>query len=119
MAAEARARHQWVNVVDVTPLCDFIAPAIISQGDVQIAISTGGSSPALARFLREKLEPILGPEYGMLTDVLQRWRPEILKLPKERRQAIWGAIINQEFLNQIKKEGVQAAEVRLKELIHG
>lgn len=119
VAADARARGIWVNVVDVTPLCDFIAPAIISQGDLQIAISTGGASPALARFLREKLEPLFGPEYGLLIEVLQRWRPEILKLPKPRRQAVWEAIINQNFLDRLKKEGLQTAETRLKELVHG
>ncbi len=55
IATEARTRKIWVNIVDVPPLCDFIAPAIVSQGDVQIAISTGGSAPALAKYLRKKL----------------------------------------------------------------
>jgi precorrin-2 dehydrogenase/sirohydrochlorin ferrochelatase len=117
VAAEARTRGIWVNVVDVTPLCDFIAPAIVAQGDVQIAISTGGASPALARFIREKLEPQFGPEYGLLAETLQRYRPQILKLPKPRRQAVWEAIINQEFLDRLKREGVQTLETRLKELI--
>jgi precorrin-2 dehydrogenase/sirohydrochlorin ferrochelatase len=118
VAAEARERHIWVNVVDVTPLCDFIAPAIVSRGDVQIAISTGGASPALARFIREKLEPLFGPEYAVVGEVLQRFRPEILKLPKGRRQAIWEAIINEDFLQQVKTEGAPKAEARIKELIH-
>jgi precorrin-2 dehydrogenase/sirohydrochlorin ferrochelatase len=119
VAADARARRIWVNVVDVTPLCDFIAPAIIAQGDLQIAISTGGASPALARFIREKLEPQFGPEYGVLTEVLQKHRSEILKLPKERRQEIWGSIITQEFIDRVRREGPASAETRLKELIHG
>jgi precorrin-2 dehydrogenase / sirohydrochlorin ferrochelatase len=119
IAAEARARRIWVNVVDVTPLCDFIAPAIIAQGDLQIAISTGGASPALARFIREKLEPQFGPEYGVITDVLQKHRPEILKLPKERRQEIWGSLINQEFIDHVRREGPASAEARLKELLYG
>jgi precorrin-2 dehydrogenase/sirohydrochlorin ferrochelatase len=119
VAAEARARGIWVNVVDVTPLCDFIAPAIIARGDLQIAISTGGASPALARFIREKLEPQFGPEYAALTDALQRHRPDILKLPKPRRQAIWEAIINEEFLNRLKREGAAAIEARIQDLLHG
>src|SRR5438034_225441 len=40
VAVEARARHIWVNVVDVTALCTFISPAVIGRGDIQIAIST-------------------------------------------------------------------------------
>jgi len=119
VAAEARARRIWVNVVDVTPLCDFIAPAIVSRGDLQIAVSTGGASPALAKFIREKLEPLFGPEYAVLVEVLQRYRPEILKLPKMRRQAVWEAIINEDFLNLLKRDGTAAAETRIKEIIHG
>jgi precorrin-2 dehydrogenase/sirohydrochlorin ferrochelatase len=118
VAAEARKRAIWVNVVDVTPLCDFIAPAIVSRGDVQIAISTGGTSPALARHLREKLEPLLGPEYGVLAGILQRYRPAILKLPKTRRQAVWEAIINDNFIASLKQDGVATAESRIQELIH-
>src|SRR5205807_2283227 len=101
VAEESRARHIWVNVVDVTPLCDFIAPSIVARGDVQIAVSTGGASPALAKFIREKLEPLFGNEYAEVADLLQRFRPEILKLPKERRQTVWEAIINQDFLESI------------------
>jgi len=119
VAAEARARQIWVNVVDVTPLCDFIAPAIVSQGDVQLAISTGGASPALASFLRKKFEPLLGPEYAVLTEVLQRWRPDILKLPKDRRKAVWEAIISEEFIAQVRREGATALENRLQQLVHG
>lgn len=119
VAAEARARGLWVNVVDVTPLCDFIAPAVIGRGDVQIAISTAGASPALAKFIRQKLEPLLGEEYAQLAELLQRYRPTLLKLPKEKRQAIWDAIINNDFLTRIKKEGIQTADARIRELLHG
>ncbi len=118
VAAEARGRGIWVNVVDVTPLCDFIAPAVVGRGDVQIAISTAGASPALAKFIRQKLEPLLGEEYSQLAELLQRRRPQMLKLAKEKRQAIWEAIINDDFLARIKKEGIHTAEARIEELLH-
>jgi precorrin-2 dehydrogenase/sirohydrochlorin ferrochelatase len=51
--AEAKREKTLLNVVDVTPLCDFIAPSIIERGPVTVAISTSGTSPALARKLRE------------------------------------------------------------------
>jgi precorrin-2 dehydrogenase/sirohydrochlorin ferrochelatase len=56
IAADCRQRRIPVNVVDVTPLCEFIVPAIIEKGSIQIAISTGGKSPALARTLKEDLQ---------------------------------------------------------------
>jgi len=70
IAADCRKRRIPVNVVDVTPLCEFIVPAIIDKGSIQIAISTGGSSPAIARTLREDLTRFVGPEYVEINDVL-------------------------------------------------
>jgi precorrin-2 dehydrogenase / sirohydrochlorin ferrochelatase len=118
VAAECRARKIWVNVVDVTPLCDFIAPAIVSQGDVQIAISTGGTAPALAKYLRRKFEPLLGAEFGELANLLQRYRPAILQLPKPRRQALWEAIINDEAIEGMKRDGLASIESRIQTLLN-
>ena len=70
IAADCRARRIPVNVVDVTPLCEFIVPAIIEKGSIQIAVSTGGSSPAVARTLKEDLQRMIGPEYAEMNDVL-------------------------------------------------
>jgi precorrin-2 dehydrogenase/sirohydrochlorin ferrochelatase len=70
VAADCRRRKIPVNVVDVTPLCEFIVPAIIEKGSVQIAVSTGGKSPALARTLKEDLQRLVGPEYAEVNDVL-------------------------------------------------
>lgn len=70
IAADCRARRIPVNVVDVTPLCEFIVPAIIETGSIQIAVSTGGKSPALARTLKEDLQRMVGPEYAEVNDAL-------------------------------------------------
>ena len=52
---EARERNVVLNVMDVTQLCTFIAPAIVHRNDVTVAASTAGTSPALARRLRERM----------------------------------------------------------------
>ncbi len=52
---EAREKNVALNVMDVTPLCTFIAPAIVQRHDVTVAMSTSGTSPALARRLREEM----------------------------------------------------------------
>ena len=55
VSAEARERNVPLNVNDVTHLCTWIAPAVVKRGEVIVAASTGGASPALARKLREEL----------------------------------------------------------------
>ncbi len=63
-----------VNIVDDPQKCDFIVPSILEIGDLTIAVSTGGKSPALARYLREKLEATYGEEYGILLHLLGQLR---------------------------------------------
>jgi siroheme synthase-like protein len=70
VARDCRRRKIPVNVVDVTHLCEFIVPAIVEQGSIQMAISTGGKSPAMARTIRELLQTVIGPEYANLNDLL-------------------------------------------------
>jgi len=74
VARVARRRGIWVNVVDTPGECDFIAPAVVRRGALQLAISTGGKSPMLAKRLREGFETAIGPEYGELADVLGAMR---------------------------------------------
>src|SRR4029453_11774312 len=66
VAAAARRWRALVNVVDRPQHCDFIVPAVLRRGELQIAVSTGGRSPAIAREIRRRLERCFGPEYGEL-----------------------------------------------------
>lgn len=74
---EATRNSQLCNVVDVPPLCNFIVPSIVRRGDLAVAISTSGNSPALARRMREDLTEHIGPEWQELNDLLGRMRPEL------------------------------------------
>jgi precorrin-2 dehydrogenase/sirohydrochlorin ferrochelatase len=76
---EATARHVLCNIVDVPPLCDFYYPAVLRRGDLQIAISTGGSSPSLAKRLRKEMESAFGPEYEAWLRTLSKQRRKILR----------------------------------------
>lgn len=117
VAEDARRRGIWVNVVDVPPLCDFIAPAIVRHGDIQMAISTGGAAPALAKYLRRRFETALGPEYNDFMTLAKHYRPSLMKLPKKRRMAIWGCLASDWFLEKLQREGVSAGESLIKEWI--
>ncbi|HKW76940.1 MAG TPA: bifunctional precorrin-2 dehydrogenase/sirohydrochlorin ferrochelatase [Terriglobales bacterium] len=71
---EAREDGALCNAVDDPGHCDFYAPAVVRRGDFQIAISTGGHSPALAQQVRKDLEKQFGPEYGAFAAWLGRMR---------------------------------------------
>ena len=66
VATLAHRARVLVNVADRPERCDFILPSVLQRGDLQIAVSTGGRSPALAREIRRRLETMFGPEYAEL-----------------------------------------------------
>jgi uroporphyrin-III C-methyltransferase / precorrin-2 dehydrogenase / sirohydrochlorin ferrochelatase len=77
VAAACHAARIPCNVVDDRELSSFIMPAIIDRSPVQIAVSTGGTSPVLARLIRERLETLLDESLGTLASFADRWRERI------------------------------------------
>lgn len=80
---EAQQRSLLLNVADVPELCNFILPAVVRRGELIVAVSTGGRSPALARRLRRELECRFGPEYGVLVDIMGALRPFVLAVSSD------------------------------------
>ena len=74
---DAQRRNVLCNVVDDPEHCDFYYPAVVRRGDLQLAISTNGHSPALAQRIRRELEVQFGPEYGEWLEELGKIRQQL------------------------------------------
>ena len=91
VAQAARERNILCNSVDDPPDCDFFYASVVRRGDLQIAISTAGKSPALAQRLREEIEALLPMDTGRWLDRLGQLRLRMLDalpLSQERKQAL-------------------------------
>jgi precorrin-2 dehydrogenase len=114
---EGRERGVWVNAADDPAHCDFILPSVLRRGDLTVAVSSGGGSPALARTIREELEIHLSGEYEQLAKLAAEARVELhkrsLKVPFETwRRALSGDV--RQFL--MRGEIARAKSHLLKEL---
>jgi uroporphyrin-III C-methyltransferase/precorrin-2 dehydrogenase/sirohydrochlorin ferrochelatase len=91
----AQALRIPVNVVDNPELCSFIMPSIIDRSPVQIAVSTGGSSPVLARLIRTRLEGMIPAAYGKLGALVETFREQVkTAFPNvEARRTFWESIL--------------------------
>ena len=113
IAREAEERNVLLNVVDVTHLCTFIAPSVARRGEVTVATSTGGASPALARTFREKIENSRILEYADLAPLLSDARAHL----KQRRLKVspdhWQDCITEEILDMAQSSPTQEAYDKL------
>lgn len=105
IAAEARRRAVWLNVVDEPALCDFIAPAVVRRGDLTLTISTGGRNPALARALKPLLQQTIGDEYGRLTALLGVVRSALRAagVPPQTRSRLVVRLLSSPLLTQLRR----------------
>jgi len=97
---EAQRRGVLCNVVDDPPRCDFFYPAVVRRGNFQIAISTGGLSPALAQRVRQQLEQAFPPVYAEWLKQLGRTRSALFEQVRDaevRRSLIHESVTTQAF----------------------
>ena len=113
IAAEAEAQKVLLNVVDYTPLCVFIAPSVVKRGNVTVAISTGGASPALARKLRETLDGSEILDYAELAPLLSRARQEVKSQGLQVSPDRWQHHINIDLIRMVREGREDEALVKL------
>jgi precorrin-2 dehydrogenase / sirohydrochlorin ferrochelatase len=116
---EASALGIFVNTADQRSLCSFIMPAVVRRGKIGIAISTSGTSPALASRLRDQISKIVGPEYARFGELLSTARSEIrrrVRNEKDRKQLHY-RILNSDIMALLKANDTAGAERRLREIV--
>ncbi|HUU40229.1 MAG TPA: bifunctional precorrin-2 dehydrogenase/sirohydrochlorin ferrochelatase [Desulfatiglandales bacterium] len=104
VALQARERGILVNAVDQPQDCNFIMPSIVRQGALQIAISTSGKSPALAKKIRKEMGKLFGPEYGLLLELLGLIRVKLISHEQASKNKItFQKLVDSGLLEMIKK----------------
>jgi precorrin-2 dehydrogenase/sirohydrochlorin ferrochelatase len=101
-----------VNVVDLPAECNFIAPSVVRRGQLLIAISTGGASPAFSRALRRELEIRYGPEFSVYLKFVKNIRAKAMAtIPqKQRRERFLKGLASAGILAALRSKGVEAVK---------
>jgi len=115
----AHALNVPVNVVDHPELCSFIMPSIIDRSPVQIAISTGGTSPVLARLIRTELEGRIPAQYGQLGTLVENYRSDVKKTfaDVEQRRDFWEQVLNGPIAEHVFAGKMDKAKAALEKAI--
>jgi precorrin-2 dehydrogenase/sirohydrochlorin ferrochelatase len=107
---EAQQRNILCNVVDDPEYCHFYYPAVVRRGDLQLAISTNGHSPALAQRIRRELEVQFGQEYGEWLAELGKIRRQLFasELNPDDRRRLLHALASREAFERAQSVGIKS-----------
>jgi len=119
VAKTAEEQNILVNVVDNPGLCSFIFPAIIDRSPIIAAVSSGGAAPVLARLLRAKIESIIPPAYGRLSQLAEKFRIDVKKHIEEpaQRRIFWENIFQGSVAELVFSGNEQGAEQQLQQAL--
>jgi precorrin-2 dehydrogenase/sirohydrochlorin ferrochelatase len=110
---EAHLRGVWINSADDPANCDFILPAVVRRGELSVAISTGGASPATTRAIREELDTYFTADYARLVQIAGEVRQEL----KDKSLAVsadaWNQALKGEFRRLVAEDRGEQAKVLL------
>jgi precorrin-2 dehydrogenase / sirohydrochlorin ferrochelatase len=104
VAKAAKERGLLCNVVDQPDLCNFITPALVTRGALQISVSTGGGSPTLTQRIKREVAELIGEEYGVLLELATEMRAEAKNriADFERRKEALRAFVESDALDLIR-----------------
>ncbi len=121
LADEAESAGVLANVADSPSASTFLVPAVLTRGDLVIAVSTGGDSPALARKIKEDLESLFGEEYAEMLTVLERIRERAKREVADpgRRRALFERAVKANLLSLIRSRDAAGIERIVEGLFNG
>ena len=119
VADRARDRGVFANLVEQPELGSFLVPASLSRGDLTLAVSTGGASPAAARRLRQRLEREYGPEWGPYLRLLRAIRAKVVNKAdcQEGNRPIFYALVDSGLFEQVAAANPAGVEEVLAEVL--
>ncbi len=113
VAADAEAAGIWVNAADDPEHCTFTLPARVRRGDLLLTASTNGRSPAVASWVRQRLEAEYGPEWEVLLDLVAEARDQVRAAGRSAEEVDWHAALDSGMLDLVREGRVSEAKERL------
>jgi precorrin-2 dehydrogenase/sirohydrochlorin ferrochelatase len=113
-------KNIFCNFVDEPDICSFISPSVITRGDITIAISTKGKSPALNKLIKQKISDIIGDEYKVFAELMGKIRPKVLEnisSQKQRGEIFDTVVQHTKLLDLIKAREHKSAEALILEIV--
>jgi precorrin-2 dehydrogenase len=117
--AEARRRGMLCNIADRPEACNFILPSIVNRGDLIIAISTSGKSPAFAKKLRQQLEGQFGDEYAEFLNLMGAIRKKLLSKDHEpeAHKHLFEQLIEKDLVQMLKVADAESINALLLDVL--
>jgi siroheme synthase-like protein len=112
---DAKAQGVWINSADDPAHCDFILPAVIRRGDLTVAVSTGGASPAATRAIREELDQYFTGDYAGFVRIAREVRNELRGRSLKVTADGWNNALKGDFWRLVREGRTEQAKTLLLE----
>lgn len=116
---QAKENDQLVNVADCPECCNFQVPAAVRQGDLTLAVSTNGKSPAVSAMIRKQLEELFGQEYEILLNIMAKVREQTgtERATQTERKKIYKKTLHEDIIKWIRAGDINRLKRHLKEVL--
>lgn len=114
---DGEAAGVWVNAADDPANCSVTLPAVVRRGDLLVTVSTGGASPAVASWLRTRIDRSLGPEFDELVRLVADVRSAVMAQGRPTEGLDWRAALDSGMLDLVREGRLEDARAQLVTLL--